>query len=381
MGPPSLTFAWIRSPTSVIGEAVERRTIALEPRTLGLKLLQGPLSPPVVGEIVARVTMAGVCGTDAHRLAGDVAPGAYAYAFGHEPVGVVHALGEGRVVDSAGSPLAVGDRIVWYPASAGCGECAACLRGEHRVCLVETWPPSALEPNSAGYQDYATLSRRVEVYRLPDAVPDEAFVALGCALPTALAGADRLGPISPEHTVVVQGSGPVGLASAALAAMSGPRQLIVIGTPRDRLSWADRLGATTTIDLDATTPRERRNRVMELTEGAGADVVIEAAGVAEAFVEGLELLARAGRYLVTGLFSGARQVSINPVIINNRALRIIGNLGATPAQRRRAVELAASLHSRHRIGDLVTLREPLTRTADAIRRLGLGEVTKAVVIP
>lgn len=360
---------------------MRRQTIALDPGTMELDLLELPQTDPPVGGLIARITMAGVCGTDAHRLSGDVPPGSYAYAFGHEPVGVVHSLGEGRDTDARGAPLAVGDRILWYPASASCGECGRCLRGEHRACEVEAWPPPAAEPNPAGYQDLATLSRNVEVYRLPDGIPDEAFVALGCALPTALAGADRLGPIAREHTVVVQGSGPVGLASAALAALEGPRQLIVVGTPADRLDWAKRLGATTTIDLAATTPEERRTQIMELTEGAGADVVIEAAGVAEAFPEGLDLLARGGRYLITGLYSGDRLVPINPVIINNRALRIIGNLGATQGQRSRAVELAASLHERHGIGALVTFRESLPRTAEAIRRLGAGDVTKAVVVP
>lgn len=347
----------------------------------GIDVVEQPQPEPPRGGMIARVTMAGVCGTDAHRLSGDVPPGPVPYAFGHEPVGVVATLGADRDRDAAGRPLRVGDRIVWFPASAFCGECDPCLSGYVRGCQREPWPYPATDSNPAGYQDVATLSANVEAYRLPDGVPDETFVALGCALPTAITGMDRLGAIASEHTVVVQGSGPVGLASTTLAALEEPAQIILIGTPAERLEWGSRLGAAHLIDLSTTTAEERRDEVLRLTGGRGAEVVIEAAGVPEAFAEGLDLLARGGRYLVSGLYSGERKVAINPVIINNRVLTIIGNLGATKVHRGRAVELAAELERRFAISTLVTHRFSLSQVTEAIESLGSAEATKSVVVP
>jgi len=120
--------------------------------------------------------------------------------------------------------------------------------------------------------------------------------------------------------------------------------------------------------------------VLRLTCGKGAEIVIEAAGVPEAFAEGLELLARGGRYLVSGLYSGERKVAINPVIINNRVLTIIGNLGAVKVHRSRSVELAAALERRFSISELVTHRFGLSEVTEAIESLGAG-ATKSVVVP
>ncbi|MDT2008512.1 zinc-binding dehydrogenase [Rhodococcus opacus] len=125
----------------------------------------------------------------------------------------------------------------------------------------------------------------------------EAVIALGCAMPTALAGVDRLGPVDPEHTVVVQGSGPVGLATTLLMAHSSARQIIVVGGPKDRLEAALKMGATHTISIDTTSPADRAEQIRVLTGGRGADVVLEAAGTIAAFPEGLDMLTYNGRYV------------------------------------------------------------------------------------
>lgn len=359
---------------------MERTTVALDGRDFSLNNLHAVQGHPEPGGLTARVTMSGVCGTDAHRLSGDVTPPDYRYAFGHEPVGVVHEVGA-AVTDARGRTLRSGDRVLWFPASAACGTCAKCHAGDRRNCEREPWPSRADQDNPAGYQTFAALSPFVETYRIDESLPDEAYVALGCALPTAVCGMDRLDEIQPGQTVLIQGSGPVGLASTLLAARTKPSQLIVLGAPDERLAWARRFGATTTIDLTAVGQAGRAEYIADLTSGRGVDVVIEAAGRPEAFAEGLELLARDGRYLISGLYSGRRTVAINPVIINNRRLTIIGNLGATNEHRQRAVELVPELEAEFAISGLVSHRFGLDRLGEAIRSAADGSSTKSVIVP
>src|SRR5262245_37804388 len=163
-------------------------------------------------------------------------------------------------------------------------------------------------------------------FRIPDDTPSEAVIAFGCAMPTMLQGMDRLGGVTPGQTVVVQGCSPVGLAAILLSKIAGARQIIVIGAPERRLGMARRLGADEAISLEVMPSEDERvQRVRDLTAGRGAEVVIEAAGVVAAFGEGLKHAAKAGRYLIVGLWSAPGTIPVQPRFINNANLRIIGH--------------------------------------------------------
>ncbi|MES2169171.1 MAG: zinc-binding dehydrogenase, partial [Actinomycetota bacterium] len=237
----------------------------------------------------------------------------------------------------------------------------------------------AWQPNPAGFQEVATLGPRNIVFRIPDSTPDEAVIAFGCAMPTALAGFRRLGPL--RGSVLVQGCGPVGLASVVTAALAGARQIVVIGAPDSRLDVALRLGATQVIPLDGTTIESRRELIMRLTDNHGLDAVIEAAGHPSAFGEGFDLLAPNGRYLILGLYSGQAVLPVDLVRVNNRNLRIIGSLGALEEDYRRTVEIATEYGERLDFAGLVTHRFPLDRTEEAIRFAATGMPVKTVITP
>jgi threonine dehydrogenase-like Zn-dependent dehydrogenase len=337
----------------------------------GLETWDVEVDDPRPGEVLLRTHIAGVCGTDAHRLRGDLPDPGRPVAFGHEGIGVVEALGAGVTSDHGGVPVTPGDLVYWTPSS-------------DRPGAVPTvgWPPPAEVPSPAAYQDFATLPPSNVFYRIPEGTAPEHVIAFGCAMPTALGGVARLGGITPGHTVVIQGCGPVGLASTLLCASSAARQVIVIGAPDVRLRAAEVLGATTTIPLESTTVDERRQQVLELTEGRGAEVVIEAAGQLVAFDEGMALLADEGRYLVLGLYSGHGTVAFDPVPLNNRSLAIVGSMGpAHLSDYRTTIDLATRLGARLSFGDLVTHRFPLSRLEDAITTAGAGDAIKAIVLP
>lgn len=348
--------------------------------SLVLTVEEAPRPAAEPGGLVARVTLAGVCGSDVHRLLGHVKDASGRVSFGHEAVGVIEELGEGLTTDWDGAPIAVGDRILWYAGSTPCGECRGC-RMTGLACDNRQWPPASAVPNAAGYRDVASISSKVPFFRVDGPVTDEELMAFGCALPTAINGQRRIGLIEAGQTVLVQGAGPVGIAAAMVASQSPARNIIVIGGPAHRLELAKQFGATVTIDIETTTPAERLAQVLELTDGRGAEVVVEAAGVPEAFSEGVDLLARHGRYVISGLYSGQREIPFNPVHLTAKAATVIGNLGSRPLVGLQALRFVQANRDRFPFADVVTHRFGLESVGDALSAMQEGLAVKAVVDP
>ena len=348
-----------------------------------IEIWERPVADPAPGEVLVRLTHGGVCGTDVHFWRGEVPlPGPV--VLGHEGVGTVDALGAGVATDYAGTPLAVGDRVYWQPV-APCQRCFACtVLGDVSMCenAFAGVFGDAGGPTTASYCDYATLRAGLPFYRVPDDTPSDAVIALGCALPTMLQGIERLEGIRPGMSVVVQGCGPVGLAATLLAHLSGAAPLIVIGAPQRRLSVARDFGATHTIDMEQVAdPAARVARVRELTGGRGADVVIEAAGAVPAFGEGLQLVARGGRYLIVGLWSAPGTVPVEPRLINNLNLRIIGTALSQPRHLYQALQVVQAQHTRFPLAAAVTHRYRIEDSQQALEAVARLETVKAVIAP
>jgi L-iditol 2-dehydrogenase len=189
-----------------------------------------------------------------------------------------------------------------------------------------------------GWSQKVYLEPGVVIARLPDVVPFEAYIGGGCGLLTAVHVIDRAG-ITLGDTVVVQGAGAVGLSVAALARRAGAVRVIVIGAPASRLDLARAMGADEVIDL-ADPPSERLARVVALTDGAGADVVIEAAGSAPAFEEGLHLVRNGGTYVIAGHYTNVGDSTVNAhEHINRKHLDIRGCWGSEAGHFLRALRL------------------------------------------
>ena len=336
-----------------------------------LECWTGDVGDPGPGEAIVRTLIAGVCGTDAHRLAGDTPEPERPVTLGHEGIGEILGLGEGVETDCAGVAVHPGDKVYFSPSNV-----------RTTADRTSAWPPPADRPSLAAYQDYATLPPGNAFHRIPDDTDPEAVIAFGCAMPTVLGGMARLGGVRPGQTVVIQGCGPVGLAVTVLASLALARQVIVIGEPPHRLEAAETLGATTTIRLTTTSVPERRARLFELTDGQGAEAVIECTGKMEAFAEGMSMLAAGGRYLILGIFSGHGTVPLDPVRLNNRSQSVIGSLGASTVNDfATTIQIARQHGERLGFPDLITHRFGLTQLENAIAAAGSGEAIKAVVIP
>jgi threonine dehydrogenase-like Zn-dependent dehydrogenase len=350
----------------------------LEVREYPLSLALGP------GEALVRVEMAGICGTDVHLWKGELAV-PVPLIMGHESVGRIEALGEGLSRDWRGQPLAIGDRVTWA-SSIVCGECFYCRvkrqptrcvsRKAYGISYCADEPPHL----GGGHAEYIHLRAGTAIFRLPETLPTEAVVGAGCALATAIHGAERC-PIQWTDTVVVQGTGPVGLAAIAVARQAGARRIVALGGPPHRLELALHFGADVALDIAAVSPEERRRRVLEETGGYGADVVIECAGVPEAVVEGPELCSDGGRYLVLGQYANAGNIWFNPHMITRKQLEIRGSWGFEPRHVDRALSVLELGRWKELFAGEITHRYGLSEAAEALETVREWRAGKTVLVP
>src|SRR5262249_52931551 len=160
-------------------------------------------------------------------------------------------------------------------------------------------------------------------YGVPDELPDASLSWVNCAMGTSAEGLELSG-CGPGDFVVIQGAGGLGLCAAALASHRGAARVIVLDRLDDRLALARRFGADHTINVDeVATPGSRRERILELTDGEGADVVMELVGVTELIPEGIGYLAPSGTLVEIGHVMAGRTFELDPRAVI-RGKRLIG---------------------------------------------------------
>lgn len=271
------------------------------------------------GEILIRVLRANICGSDVHAWHGTFATrglgGQLPTVLGHEMVGAVEVLGDGVSTDSNGKPLTAGTRIV-FPYFYSCHRCRNCLAGRRNACLnlKMAMLGRADEPPYfvGGYGDYYLLPAGAVVYTVPDTVSDDIAAGANCALSQVMYGLERVDLQLGEH-VVVQGAGALGLYAVAVAKARGAANVIAIDGVPERLALAEAFGADSVIDLnEMSTPKERAKAMRALTDGHGADVVVEVVGHPSAIDEGLQMLAQFGRYVEIGNINIGKTFAFDP---------------------------------------------------------------------
>jgi threonine dehydrogenase-like Zn-dependent dehydrogenase len=349
---------------------------------LNLETVQVPQPGP--GAVVARVDLAGVCGTDVHLHHGHL-PIPLPVVLGHEGVGRVWRLGEGVATDFSGNPLRIGDAIAWS-SNIPCGQCYWCVvAGERTLC--ETRKVYGVNQRfdefprlSGGWAEAIYLQPGSAIFRLPHNLSPQEMIALGCAGPTAVHGVIEVAGITTGDTVVVQGSGPVGIASAMYAHVAGASRVILVGGPAGRLDLAREIGVgDVQIDVfEFPDAGERVRLVLDATPGRrGADVVLECAGVPEAVAEGWEMARRGGTYLALGQYTDRGAVPLNPHLVTRKQLRIVGSWGFAEKHYLGHIEALPRLAARFDLPRLLTPYN-LQDADDALRDMASGRVMKPV---
>ncbi|MFI5006521.1 MAG: zinc-binding dehydrogenase [Solirubrobacterales bacterium] len=360
------------------------RAVVMAGPRLPLEHRRLPAPRPEPGGAVLETVASEVCGTDVHLHHGHLAGVPYPIIPGHVNVGRVLET-NGPIRDVESRTIEPGRLVTFYDVFGICGSCWHCLvakagtRCPHRRVYGIT--TSAEEGLLGGWAERIEIKPGVRLLPLPEGLSVEDFMGGGCGAPTGFHAVERAG-IALGDTVVVQGSGPVGLSALAFASLAGALRVFVIGAPAVRLEAARRLGAEDTLDVSVARPEERVAWVLDRTEGRGADVVIEASGNPAAVTEGLEMVRDAGRYVVVGQYTDAGDVTINPHRhINRRHATVLGCWGYEYTHLFRATLLMARHRARFAWSSLVTREYSLADAARALADMEALAVVKALIRP
>ena len=314
-----------------------------------------PVPDPAPGTLLLRQELAGICGTDLHnweyqRMTGTI-------VLGHENVGIIDRLGDGVEKDYLGQPVKAGDRIVFAPGTP---------TGAYGFFQSEEEPHFR-----GGFGDYIYLAQ-----------PNTCFIKTPLTARAAvLAEPFQVGVhgvtrarLQFGDTVVVQGSGAIGLMTMIAAKASGAGRIIVVGGPAGRLEKAKMFGADVVIDIGQVRDGAERTKIVRehTANGKGADVVFECAGFLPAFNEGLGYLRNSGTFIEMGHFVDVGSLQLNPnqeLMRRNLRLEAVWGGGSNELFVRAHAVMARGEIA---FADLVDPILPLERVADGFNALHSG---------
>jgi threonine dehydrogenase-like Zn-dependent dehydrogenase len=319
-----------------------------------------------------------------------VAPGTYRdpFVFGHEMMGTVATLGSRINTDSLRRPLREGDRVAFayfFP----CMRCYNCIRGEMGACKfrvgrkpLDEWPVC-----NGGFAQYYYLRAPQFLFKLPDELDDAAAAPVNCALAQVMEAFHIAKPRFGDN-VVIQGAGGLGVNATAVAKEMGANKVIVIDGQQPRLDLAVACGATDTISLkDYPTVESRVQRVFELTNGIGADIVLEVVGFPAAVEEGIQMLRMRGTYLEVGHISpnSIAKLDVQKLVSNQVRFNAIQHYD--PWIIPNSIDFLMRTRDKYPLTKVVSHAYPIDRideafkTAEWLGRESGSEVTRAIVCP
>ena len=270
-----------------------------------IQLREVPKPAPGPGQVLMKVTLTTICGTDVHILKGEypVKPG---LIVGHEPVGRVEALGPGVV------GFAVGDRVI-AGAITPCGQCRACLSGDGAQCSHGGGGFEALGGwrfgntiNGCQAEYVIVPDAQANLAKIPDDLSDEDVVLCPDIMSTGFSAVER-GHVGIGDAVVVFAQGPIGLSATAGARLAGATLIIGVDSVPARLEQAKRMGADVVLNY------KEQDVVAEIKKltGGGADVGIEALGTQDTFEACLRSVHPGGVVSSLGVYSGHLKVPLD----------------------------------------------------------------------
>ncbi|MDR1426803.1 MAG: alcohol dehydrogenase catalytic domain-containing protein [Bifidobacteriaceae bacterium] len=260
-------------------------------------------------DVIVRVDTTTICGTDLHILKGDVPAVQPGTVLGHEAIGTVVEVGSGV------STLSIGDRVI-VSCITSCGACQFCRKQMPSHCQAFGATGWVLGNLINGTQaEYVRLPYgQTSTYRLPEGMFDAQALFLSDIFPTGFEMGVRYGRVQPGDVVAVVGVGPVGLAAVATAGLYGASKVIAIGRTRPRIDKAMVMGATHAV---STMDANWMDTVLNLTDGLGVDVAIEAVGVPETLDQAFRIVRPGGHVANAGVHGKSFSLPINDLWIQN----------------------------------------------------------------
>jgi len=357
-------------------------------------VIPAPNSPVEIREVAAPdladnsalldVEISEVCGTDVYLQQGRLQGVPYPLVPGHVSVGRLSKI-RGQISDIEGRIFREGDRVTFLDVHRTCHACWYCLvAGATTRC-----PQRKVYGITYGLDDGLCGGWADQIYLKPDTrviqleTDAETFMAGGCALPTALHAVER-SDMAIGDTVLVLGSGPVGINSVILALMRGALRVLCIGGPDNRLEAAARAGAAEVLNFALHNENERLAWVRERTNGRGADLTIEATGDRSAVVEAMRFTRDAGQVVVVGQYTDHGPTSFNPHLdLNRKHLDVRGCWGSDFAHFYRGVRIISDPVRAAPWTALATKlsRYSLEQANTALADVANGSVLKALILP
>jgi alcohol dehydrogenase len=258
-------------------------------------------------DAIVKVALTTICGTDLHIMKGEVPTVTEGRILGHEGVGVIEQTG------ASVASFHVGDHVL-ISCITSCGRCLNCKKGMYSHCengggwiLGNTIDGTQAEFVRIPFADNSLLP-------IPAGVDEEALVMLSDILPTAFECGVLNGTVKPGDTVAIVGAGPIGLAALLTAQLYAPAELIMIDLDENRLAVATTLGATRIVN---SRDGKAVAKVLELTEGKGVDVAIEAVGIPATFDLCQDILAAGGHLANIGVHAASVALKLEKLWCRN----------------------------------------------------------------
>lgn len=319
-----------------------------------VRLEQVPRPRPKAGEAVIRITATTICGTDVHIVKGEY-PVREGLILGHEPVGVIHELGDGLDDYRTGQRVIVG-------AITPCGQCFYCLNGQHSQCRGPLGGWRFGNTINGAWAEYLLVpDARANLAIVPDSLSDEQVLMLPDIASTGISGAES-GQIRIGDSVAVFAQGPIGLCATAGARLRGASTIVAIDPVPERRAMALKFGATVALDPSTTDVTAELRR---MTDGRGVDVAIEALGRQETFEACLRATRAGGIVSSLGVYSGKVEMPYDAIYAGLGDHRIVTTLCPGGKERMRRL-LAMVAEGRLDLTPLVTHRFALSGLADAL---------------
>lgn len=324
-----------------------------------------------------RVNCATICGSDVHTWAGrriEPTP----CVLGHEIIGTIIAIGEAAAPDLRGDPLAIGDRVTWTLA-ASCGECFFCHHDLPQKCesLLKYGHTKALPGRElhGGFADCCLLAPGTGIVKVPSSLADELAAPANCAVATVAACCRLAGPLD-GAVVAVIGSGVLGLYACAMARSLGAAAVIACDVAPAREELARGFGAG-----HFAAPDDLLQTARTLSDGRGADVVIELSGSPKAVSLGIEVLRVGGTAVIAGTTTPCEPVALDPHQLMRRMLTIRGLHNYAPRDLVAAIDFLEKHASTLPLEALHGGSFPLSEIDSAFEAAAAKPGTRVAIIP
>lgn len=328
-----------------------------------LHIMDIPIPEPKENEVRIKVLAVGVCGTDMHLYKGEIKH-KIPVTIGHEFCGVVEKLG------LKSSKVKIGDKVVCMLHAGVCGVCRHCLTGSPHICKRRTCPGVLMDGANA---EFIVINENLLIKIADDISPEEATLSEPLAIvATCLLHRAKL---EAEDFVVIYGPGPIGLIALQLCKVYGARKVVMVGTDVDatvRLPLAEKLGA----DLVLNSQKDNINMTIAgLTDGNGADLIVECSGAGSAVNNGIEVVRRDGRICVIGV-PGREEILVKWKTLVEKSIQVIPTYSGAPIGWLTAISMI-----NRKIFDaksLITHKLPIEEYETMFTEIEKGNVVKGV---